>query len=110
MTTAISKRMINLGPVAAVPLGEGLTYRVGPLNIAIFRPRTGEVYATQAACPHRGGPLADGIVGGGKVICPLHNFRFELATGMPINGECAALQTYPVSVNEADELVLTLEC
>ena len=48
--------------------------------IAIFRAAAGW-FALDAACPHRGGPLADGIVCDSAVICPLHDRRFDLATG-----------------------------
>ena len=50
-------------------------------DVAVFRCRSGEVYATEAECPHRGGPLADGLVGSHSVICPLHGFVFDLRTG-----------------------------
>ena len=57
-------------------------------DIAVFRCRSGEVYATEAECPHRGGPLADGLVGGHSVICPLHGFVFDLRTGEAAGQEC----------------------
>jgi nitrite reductase (NADH) small subunit len=111
MTTATAPRTTpityNLGPLANIPLGEGRMAQVGASVIAVFRTRAGEVYATQAWCPHRGGPLADGIVGAGKVICPLHSFKFDLATGQPIGGDCDALRTYPVTVNAAGDVLLT---
>jgi len=49
-----------LGPLADIPVGEGRAYAVGDLQIAVFRLRNGTVRATQAVCPHAGGPLADG--------------------------------------------------
>ena len=76
--------------------------------LAIFRLRTGEVFATQATCPHKGGPLADGIVGAGKVICPLHAYKFELATGRPLGSDCPALKTYPVRLHYHRDMVVTL--
>lgn len=63
-----------------VPLGEGRAITLGGRRIAIFR-AGGGWYAIDAACPHRGGPLADGIVCDRAVICPLHDRRFDLATG-----------------------------
>jgi nitrite reductase (NADH) small subunit len=98
----------NLGSVERVPPGEGRVFRVGGIEVAIFRTRAGQVYATQPTCPHRGGPLADGLVGAGKVICPLHTYAFDLATGQAVENTCAQLRTYPVRVNEADEILLTL--
>ena len=47
----------------------------------MFRQRDGRLFATQNRCPHRQGPLAEGLVGGGRVICPLHAHQFNLETG-----------------------------
>lgn len=99
----------NIGPVDRIPRGEGRVCRIGQFVVAVFHTRSGEVYATQALCPHRGGPLADGIVGGGQVVCPLHSYKFDLATGAPVGGRCAALQTYPVSLSRAGDILLTLD-
>jgi nitrite reductase (NADH) small subunit len=99
----------NLGPIERIPWGEGRTFSVKDTLIAVFRLRDGNVFATQAACPHRGGPLADGLVGAGKVICPLHAYAFALATGQPIQNSCEKLQTYPVSVDENGDIQLTLD-
>jgi len=107
--TTLSERTHHLGPLEQIPVGEGRTFQVGDLTVSVFRTRTGDVFATQAACPHKGGPLADGILGGGKVICPLHAYKFELATGRPVGNDCPALQTYPVWVTEAGELLLITE-
>lgn len=102
------KQTYNLGRVDAIPLGEGRAFQINEIAVAVFRSRTGQVFATQAECPHRGGPLADGIVGAGKVICPLHAYRFDLATGQPAGNDCPALKTYPVRVTHRGDLMLTL--
>jgi nitrite reductase (NADH) small subunit len=78
----------RLGPVEQIPAGEGRNFDVGGLKIAVFRARDGRVFATQARCPHRQGPLADGLLGGATLICPLHEWRFDLATGETANGTC----------------------
>ncbi len=90
---------VDLGPVDAIPIGEGRAYCFGARTLAVFRPRDGGLYALDDGCPHRAGPLADGIVGGGVVICPLHGWRFQLATGRCLN-EKASVRTYPVVVVE----------
>lgn len=108
-STVPRSAVYNLGPVKHIPLDEGRTFRVADTLVAIFRARDGRVFATQAACPHRGGPLADGLVGAGKVICPLHAYAFELATGQPLENSCAKLRTYPVSLSGDDDILLTLD-
>jgi nitrite reductase (NADH) small subunit len=67
-----------------VPLGEGRVVTLNNHRIAVFR-TAGGWYALDAACPHMGGPLADGIVCDQAVICPLHDRRYDLATGKPLN-------------------------
>ena len=76
-----SVTVYNLGSVSRLPLGEGRVFQVGNTAVVIFRARGGEVFATQSSCPHKGGPLADGLIGAGKVICPLHAHKFDLQTG-----------------------------
>jgi nitrite reductase (NADH) small subunit len=96
---------MNLGPVGNIPPGEGRVYSVNGENIAVFRTRSGGVYAVQAACPHRGGPLADGLVGGTTLICPLHAWKFDLATGQSLFGDCG-IKTFPVHVDSAEQIIL----
>lgn len=63
-----------------IPLGEGRNISLDGRRIAIFRSAAGW-FALDAVCPHRGGPLADGIVCDRAVTCPLHDRRFDLETG-----------------------------
>lgn len=77
----MSRAETRLGPVDQVPVGEGRTFRVGDEQIAVFRTRAGGLHALGAACPHLGGPLADGLVDADVVVCPLHHHRFALAGG-----------------------------
>jgi nitrite reductase (NADH) small subunit len=100
--------LINLGPVDRIPIGEGREFEVEGELIAIFHARDGRVFGAQARCPHRAGHLADGVIGGGLVVCPLHTFRFELATGKPVGNDCHALKTYRVTINEEGEILLSL--
>jgi nitrite reductase (NADH) small subunit len=99
---------VNLGALERIPLGEGREFEVNGELIAVFRARDEKLYAVQAKCPHREGALADGIIGAGKVVCPLHAFKFDLATGAPLGNDCAALNTYTVSVNDEGEILLSL--
>ena len=107
--TATVRVTYNLGSIQRIPLGEGRTFHVRDTTVAIFRTRDGNVFATQPNCPHRGGPLADGLIGSGKVICPLHSFAFNLTTGQPIENPCEQLRTHPVSLSEAGDILLTLD-
>jgi nitrite reductase (NADH) small subunit len=99
---------ITLGPIQAIPEGEGRSYRVDGWSIAVFRGRDGAVYATQAECPHKGGGLADGLLGSGTLVCPLHSLKFDLKTGRSQGSDCA-LRVYPARVDAAGQVVVELD-
>lgn len=98
----------RLGPAEQVPPGEGRVFDVAGTHVAVFRPRGGGVYATQPACPHRGGPLADGTIGGTTLLCPLHLRRFDLASGAALDEGTDCLTTYPIELTGDGELLLRL--
>ena len=106
MPSTVTERCI--GHLSQIPIGQGRQFDIDGRLVAVFHLRNGGVHATQAACPHRGGPLADGIIGGTAVICPLHQKRFDVATGQEAAGECA-LVTYPARVTEQDEIMVGVE-
>jgi nitrite reductase (NADH) small subunit len=97
-----------LGALDQIPVGEGRVFRVAGRDVAVFRCRSGEVHATSAECPHRGGPLADGLVGNGSVICPLHGFAFDLRTGEAKGHTCERLTTYHVEVSSFGAMTIDI--
>jgi nitrite reductase (NADH) small subunit len=106
MSSSTPITTINLGSVEKIALGQGRCYLVGGEEIAVFRQRDGRLFATQNRCPHKQGPLAEGVAGGGKVICPLHSHKFELATGKGSEPhEC--VKTYAVR-EENKEILLSV--
>ena len=86
-----------------VPLGEGRAVVLSGSRIAVFN-TSGGWHALDAVCPHRGGPLEDGIVSGSSVLCPLHDRAYDLSTGESRSG-CAGVTVYPVEVREGVVLV-----
>jgi nitrite reductase (NADH) small subunit len=99
--------VVNLGSVTAVPLGQGRCFVVGGESLAVFRQRDGRLFASHNRCPHAMGPLSEGIVGNGSVICPLHGHQFSLETGAgSIAAEC--LQVFPVQEVNGN-IVMNLE-
>ncbi|HVR19338.1 MAG TPA: Rieske 2Fe-2S domain-containing protein [Polyangiaceae bacterium] len=99
---------VTLGPLQSIPEGEGRVFVVAGTRLAVFRLRHGGVFATQAECPHRGGPLADGLLGGRTLICPLHSLKFDLVTGQSTDGACT-LKTYPARIGPNGQIVVKLE-
>jgi nitrite reductase (NADH) small subunit len=99
----------NLGSVAGIPLGQGKVFEVRGISIAVFRARDGSVFATQAECPHRQGPLADGILGQRTLICPLHGCGFDVTSGRPAGHAYGGLKVYPVSLDSKEQVIVTIE-
>jgi nitrite reductase (NADH) small subunit len=99
---------VLIGEVAQIPKGEGRVFAAAGRHIAVFHTHSGDVFATQAECPHMQGPLADGLTGGTTVVCPLHDRAYDLRTGLGLNGETSTLQIYPASLDEAGKIWLTL--
>lgn len=87
--------------MALVPLGDGAGQRQWLIehaghNFAVFVV-DGQHYVTDAACPHRGGPLVEGTIRAeATLVCPWHFFRYDLATGECKNSDRVRLGTYPV--------------
>ena len=107
MANTITSTCLNLGGAEAIPVGQGRCYVVAGQEIAVFRQRDGKLFATQNLCPHRQGPLSEGLVGNGKVICPLHAHHFDLESGAGGDpAEC--VQTYVVEETDG-KLLLSLE-
>ena len=100
-------RNVILGPIDLIPVGEGRNFDVEGERVAVFHSRSGQVFAVQAACPHKEGPLADGLLGGTTLICPLHAWKFDLSSGEGLAGGCA-LKTYPVRLDEERRVVVTM--
>ena len=69
-------------------------------NIGIFRTADDEVFALLDSCPHKGGPLSQGIVHGKKVTCPLHNWNIELDSGKAVAPDEGCAARFPVKVED----------
>jgi nitrite reductase (NADH) small subunit len=87
---------VDIGSLDEVPVGEGRTYSVHGEQIAVFRLRDGTLRAIDAVCPHRGGPLADGLADDRVVVCPLHGHTFDLCDGREAAGADLSVRSFPV--------------
>lgn len=65
-------------------------------RIGVFRTADDRIFAIEDHCPHRGGPLSEGIVHGASVTCPLHNWVFSLETGEAQGADEGTVKTVPV--------------
>lgn len=95
---------IDIGALDAIPERGARVVRTPLGCVALFRTGEDEVFAASNTCPHRGGPLSEGIVHGQSVTCPLHNWVFDLTTGQAV-GEDARIATYPVRIEDGRVLL-----
>jgi nitrite reductase (NADH) small subunit len=85
--------------VSDIPvLGARVLKRADQPNVAIFRNSEDKVFALLDKCPHKGGPLSQGIVFGERVACPLHNWNIELGSGCAVQPDEGCTQKFSVKV------------
>jgi len=89
---------IEIGPVEDIPRQGSRVVRTASGDIAVFRTMDDEVFALRDKCPHKGGPLSQGIVHGRKVACPLHDWKIALDTGLAVAPDVGCAARYPVRV------------
>jgi nitrite reductase (NADH) small subunit len=87
---------VEIGGLDDVPARGARTVRcAGGPSVAVFRTADDEIYALIDRCPHRGGPLSEGIVSGRSVACPLHNWVIELDSGQAKAPDVGCVLTVP---------------
>lgn len=91
---------LDVGPADAVPLRGARVVRTPGGDVAVFRAADGTLFALRDRCPHKGGPLSEGIVHGHSVTCPLHNWVISLQTGEAQGADEGCTPTIPVTVVE----------
>ncbi len=89
---------IEVGPLSEIPRQSARVVRTSQGDIAVFRTIDDEVFALRDRCPHKGGPLSQGIVYGRKVACPLHNWSVHLDTGFAVSPDEGCAASFPVKV------------
>ncbi|KJZ32006.1 tRNA-(guanine-N1)-methyltransferase [Paracoccus sp. S4493] len=90
--------MIDIAALDDIPPQGARVVRTPHGCVAVFRTADDRVFALDDRCPHKGGPLSEGIVHGTQVTCPLHNWVFDLATGQAQGTDRGQVATYPVRV------------
>ena len=96
---------IDIGTLDDIPERGARVVKTHAGCVAIFRTGPEEVFAASDRCPHKGGPLSEGIVHGQKVTCPLHNWVFDLNSGQAQGADDGQIATYPIRI-EAGRLLL----
>ena len=95
----------DIGALDDIPRQGARLVKTAQGCVAVFRNAADQVFALNDRCPHKGGPLSEGIVHGTSVTCPLHAWVFSLETGLAQGADEGAVATYPVRV-EAGRILL----
>lgn len=101
-------RWVKIGTLNDVPRRGARCVATPRGRIAVFRTNEDQVFATVDRCPHKGGPLSQGIVHGTSVTCPLHNLVISLETGKAQGADEGEVRTIPVKVDDG-ELFIAVE-
>ncbi|MEO3886678.1 Rieske 2Fe-2S domain-containing protein [Nonomuraea sp. B5E05] len=88
---------VRLAPATALPRGAAVCADIDGERVAVFHTEHG-YRALAQSCPHMGGPLSEGEVTGGAVICPLHRWRYDLSTGTRLDRPGQPVETYCIEV------------
>ena len=100
VTNVVSKKAVQVMVcnISALKPGVGYAAAVHGKQLALFRHTDERIFAVDAVCPHAGGPLEEGPMRNCEVICPLHDYKFDLITGRCSTDPGLALKTYPVFI------------
>lgn len=94
----MNEHWIEIGAVTDIPRQGARVVRTIAGDIAVFRSVEDEIFALADRCPHKGGPLSQGIVHGKKVACPLHDWKINLDSGLAVAPDQGCAARYPVRV------------
>ena len=106
MTTATAWH--DIGTIEDIPRLGSRVVSTATGRIAVFRTSGDEIFALDDRCPHKNGPLSQGIVHGRAVTCPLHNWTIDLATGEAAEPDRGCVRTVPVKI-EGRRILLKLD-
>jgi nitrite reductase (NADH) small subunit len=103
----MTMKWVEVGVVDSIPSRGARCVNTPGGRIAVFRTAEGQVFAIEDHCPHKAGPLSQGIVHGTSVTCPLHNWVISLETGKALGADEGTVRTVPTRV-EGERLFIAL--
>lgn len=103
--TMLDKAWIDVGALADIPVRGARVVKTPAGCIAVFRTAEDAAFALDDRCPHKGGPLSQGIVHGTSVTCPLHNWVISLASGMAQGADEGQVKTYALKIEAGRVLI-----
>ncbi|QYR22009.1 nitrite reductase small subunit NirD [Paenibacillus sp. sptzw28] len=99
---------VIVGHISEFPERRGRVFRLGELELALFKLSDGEVKAVENLCPHKNGKLSEGMVCDHHVYCPLHDWKIDLHDGLVQAPDEGCVRTFPITVDASGNVVLTI--
>ncbi|WP_182550521.1 nitrite reductase small subunit NirD [Phyllobacterium myrsinacearum] len=99
---------IEIGTINDIPRRGARCVNTPHGKIAVFRTMEDQIFAIDDHCPHKGGPLSQGIVHGAAVTCPLHNWVISLETGKALGADEGSVKTIAIRL-DGDRILALLE-
>ena len=90
----------QVAKLSEIPKLGSRVVEIDDMRIAIFRTSEDQVFALEDSCPHKKGPLSQGMVHGTSVTCPLHNWKIDLANGQALGADKGCTGSYPTRIEE----------
>ncbi len=103
----MSDNWIEIGSLEDIPKLGARVVETPDGDIAVFRTGSDEVFAVRDECPHKQGPLSQGIVSGKRVTCPLHDWKINLDSGQAVAPDEGCAATYPIKM-DGDKILLSI--
>jgi len=104
-STNAASRWHKTCSVDEIPHRGGRLVRAGTTQIALFRLSSGKIRAIDNRCPHKQGPLAEGIISNDTIICPLHAQKIDLESGHVLPPDSGCVTTFPTKVEDGQVLI-----
>ncbi len=92
-------KWIKVAPLEDIPVLGSRVVDAPDMRIAVFRGKNDQVYAIKDACPHKQGPLSQGIMHGDSVTCPLHNWKISLNSGQALGPDEGCTNVFEARVD-----------
>lgn len=96
---------VDIGALDDIPAQGARVVRTAQGCIAVFRTADDRVFALEDRCPHKGGPLSEGIVHGTSVTCPLHNWVFDMNSGAAQGADEGMVRTFATRIQQGRVLL-----
>lgn len=100
---------IEVTELTQIPVLGARVIKTREMDIAVFRSTNDKVYAIRDACPHKNGPLSQGIMHGTSVTCPLHNWKIDLTSGEALGPDEGCTNVFPAKVEDGKVFLQLIE-